>query len=321
MQTKTLPRLTARGLELDTASEAFGFLRDSSALVEDAAALRDRFAEDGYLYLPDCLNREEVIAARQVITQRLFDEGLLEGDPMEGRLRPDSSAGYFRPNLTRDNPELMRVLYDGAMMAIFERLFGEPVRHFDYTWFRSVGKGHGTAPHCDIVYMGRGTHDLCTAWTPIGDISLELGGLIILEGSHQKTEILAEYLAQDVDSYCENGPNAEAVRTGKLYWEDYRRWQEPGAGWDGSITHNPVLLRQELGGRWLTSPEYRMGDVLIFSIQTVHASIDNQTEYIRLSSDSRYQPASHPADERWILGRNGEAPYNHQLAAKKGRIC
>jgi ectoine hydroxylase-related dioxygenase (phytanoyl-CoA dioxygenase family) len=63
--------------------------------------------------------------------------------------------------------------------------------------------------------------------------------------------------------------------------------------------------------------DYRMGDVLIFSIKTVHASLDNGSDRIRLSSDTRYQRADEPADERWI----GERPITHSLAAKRGRIC
>jgi len=51
---------------------------------------------------------------------------------------------------------------------------------------------------------------------------------------------------------------------------------------------------------------------------TVHASLDNASgNRIRFSSDSRYQPASLPADERWI----GENPPAHGLAGKRGRIC
>ena len=33
---------------------------------------------------------------------------------------------------------------------------------------------------------------------------------------------------------------------------------------------------------------------------TIHASLDNQTDRVRLSSDTRYQRASQPADTRWI---------------------
>lgn len=38
---------------------------------------------------------------------------------------------------------------------------------------------------------------------------------------------------------------------------------------------------------------------------------------LRLSTDTRYQLASEPVDERWI----GENPIAHGLDAKKGMIC
>jgi len=50
---------------------------------------------------------------------------------------------------------------------------------------------------------------------------------------------------------------------------------------------------------------------------TVHASLDNQSTRLRLSSDSRYQLASEPADERWI----GPNPIAHGPAGKKGKAC
>jgi hypothetical protein len=52
-------------------------------------------------------------------------------------------------------------------------------------------------------------------------------------------------------------------------------------------------------------------------MHTVHASIDNQSDRYRISTDSRYQPASLPADERWI----GEKPPGHGMARMRGRIC
>ena len=50
---------------------------------------------------------------------------------------------------------------------------------------------------------------------------------------------------------------------------------------------------------------------------TVHASLDNHSNRFRLSSDSRYQLASEPADERWI----GENPIAHGVAGKRSKIC
>jgi len=49
----------------------------------------------------------------------------------------------------------------------------------------------------------------------------------------------------------------------------------------------------------------------------VHASLDNQTDFVRLSSDTRYQRASQPADARWV----GENPAGHGPRAKQGMIC
>ena len=50
---------------------------------------------------------------------------------------------------------------------------------------------------------------------------------------------------------------------------------------------------------------------------TVHAGLDNRSDRVRLSSDSRYQPASKPADERWI----GPNPIAHGAAGRRGKIC
>lgn len=315
--TAALPPLKAQNRDLDTSPEAFGFLRSSATFAGDPDALSARLAEDGYLYLPGYLAREEVTEARQIVLERAQAEGILDtAHPLMDGVLKESRNPYFRPAYTENNAALMRVLYDGPMIALFETLFGGgAVRHFDYTWLRAVGPGAGTAPHCDVVYMGRGTHELLTAWTPLGDIPLTVGGLIILENSHRRSaEALGDYLQQDVDTYCANGPNAEKVLSGQLNWE---HWNGSGEPWDGSISHDPVSLREQLGGRWLTAPEYRMGDVLLFTMRTVHASIDNQTRYLRLSTDTRYQPADAPIDERWV----GEKPIAHGLSGKRGKIC
>jgi hypothetical protein len=308
MSTLQAVELSARGFKLDTSESAFGELRSSMDIIEDADALRERMRQDGYLYLADYLDRDEVMEARRVITNRLWEKGILDParDPMDAIRKPGIEMGWM-PELAKDNPALEKLLYSGRMMKFYEHFLGGPVRHFDYTWFRAVCRGpqHTTAPHCDIVYMGRGTKQLYTAWTPIGDVTLEMGGLMILEGSNRKADKLRNYLERDVDTYCINGRHAHDIESGKKTWE-----------WPGWLSPNPVSLREKLGGRWLTT-EYGAGDLLTFSMATVHAALDNHTNRIRLSSDSRYQLASEPADERWI----GENPARHGRAAKRGRIC
>jgi hypothetical protein len=82
------------------------------------------------------------------------------------------------------------------------------------------------------------------------------------------------------------------------------------------MSKHPAKLRRRLGGRWLTA-SYQAGDLLLFSMFTVHTSLDNQSDRIRISSDSRYQLASEPIDERWV----GDAPIGHGPEAKQAMIC
>jgi hypothetical protein len=303
----SFPPLRAGGFVLEGSADTLGWLRDSSNVVEDGSALRQQLAEDGYVLIRGALDRQEVLEARREVTRRLAELGLLDPahDPMDAvALKDPPNRGNLMRTLTVGNEPLHKVLYAGRMIEILRRLLAtDDVRHFDYTWFRAVSPGKGTPPHCDSVYMNRGTLNLYTAWTPIGDCTLEMGGLMILEGSVHNRRLRQTYAARDVDSYCTN-------KTGNAAKDAWER------GKGGVLSCNPARLRRGLGGRWLTS-EFRAGDVLIFSIFTVHASLDNHSRHVRLSSDSRYQPASEPADERWI----GANPPAHGKAARRGRIC
>ena len=301
-----LPPLTSVGQPLDLSEDAFGELRSSNDVLGNGEGLRRRMAEDGYLLLRNVLDRDRLMEARAYITDSLAAEGYLDpGCPsIDSIARPDAAI-TFRPDLAQANTALHRVLYEGAMMRIFDEYFGEAVLHYDFTWLRAMAPGKSVPAHCDIVYMGRGTFDVLTAWTPLGDIAVDGGALMVLEGSHRKGAELAEYLSRDVDTYCSNGPNAQKIEAGEMQWE-----------WDGALDRDAAALQARLGGRWL-SADYELGDVLIFTMGTVHGSIDNFSNRIRLSSDSRYQRASEPADDRWI----GPEPIGHSLAGKRGRIC
>ena len=302
---ETFPPLTAQGTVLDPSPDCLGVLRDSTDVAGDPAALRARVREDGYLFLPGFLDPDRVREARKSVTDRLAEAELTDpAYPSDNAVAREGSAVRFKPDLAHDNPPLHELLYEGRLIEFYERLLGGPVRHYDYTWMRVMAPGGGTPPHGDVVFMGRGTHDVFTAWVPLGDADFELGGLMVLEGSHRRTEIRDDYAHRDVDTYCSNVPGEE----------DYAR--DEGWRFNGTLSRDPVELRERFGGRWLTT-EFRAGDLLTFSIYLVHASLDNHSNRIRLSSDSRYQLASEPVDDRWI----GEAPVAHGPGAKRGLIC
>lgn len=333
MNPATLPTTTLRSLgrELDMSEASFGYLEESNHLLSDALALRQRLDSEGYLYLRDFLPTELILNARRAIFTRLSEAGELDPshDLMEGVVKPEAAnaftldaapqfknatgekrnpdgGGAFRPELAANCAEIQRVVFGPEICGFYAQLFGQPIRHFDYIWCRIMGPGHGTPCHCDWVYMGRGSSNLLTCWIPYTEIPLEVGGLIILEKSHLQRERIAEYLSKDVDAYCSNNPDQvqKVAKDGK--------WSFPG--W---LSKRPDSLPLKFGTRWLTAPEWRPGDFITFRMDLIHGSLDNASNRVRLSTDTRYQPASEPADERWI----GVNPPGHSLAGKRGRIC
>ena len=298
-----MQKLTSNGHELDTSPAKFGELRDSSGFAHDAASLRERIAEDGYLFLPGYLDREVVLAARAEVFGKWarlgaldLDHPLLEAIAAPRAERRDyPEAGWtdqaaFAKDL-RTGAAVSDLCHRGRIIQFFERFLGGEVRPLDYIWIRTVRLGGSTGCHYDRVYMGRGTPNLYTAWVPIGDVPLSDGALLLLENSHRLEELKSTYGALDVDRDRENNPY--------------------GGGW---LSSNPVEVRERYGGRWLTA-DFKAGDLLIFTMVTLHCSLDNVSPVnrIRLSSDARYQLASEPIDERWI----GEDPIAHGPPAKR----
>lgn len=305
MKLAEIPALTAQGVAVDTSPEAFGWLRDSNDARDDWDELRRRMDADGYLYLPGFLDRDQVTAVRREIAEQFQREGILDAAfPTEDMVIREGEQMYFRPDISNGNSRLQSVIYSERMMEFYSGLLGEPAMHYDFTWFRAVGPGHGTYPHCDVVYMGRGAREVYTAWVPFGDVPLHVGGLIVLEGSHRNQDLVEGYHQMDVDTACVNAD---------------RKSELNAAGFDGfgALDSSVPKVQARYRQRLLTSPEFRMGDLLTFSIYTVHGALDNQARRIRISSDSRYQRASEPADERWI----GENPPAHGGQSIRELIC
>jgi hypothetical protein len=302
MTTLQVPELASRGAALDP--EHLGLLEDSSADRHDMPTLRKRMHEKGYLLMRGLLNRDEVMESRREMVRRLAEMNCLQPgtDPMDAIANKEHPAN-FHPELAKGNQPMRKVLYAGPMMQFWAEFFGETPMHFDFTWVRTVSPGWGTPCHADVSYMGRGTHELFTAWTPMGDVDFVQGGLMLIEGSNRNERLRKGLEHADVDAYCVN-------RTGHAGKDAWARGQA------GAMKAPAPKLRQSLGGRWLTG-EFSAGDVLFFEVFTIHASIDNHSDRIRLSTDTRYQRASQPADERWM----GDNPPAHGAAGKRGRIC
>ncbi len=282
-QPAPIPHQVAMGNRvLPSAAVRLTHLRDSTSAMGDAPTLRRCLAEDGYLLLRGVHERDQVAAARRMLLGHLDRAGRID------RQRP-LDQGWALPGAKPDeqtitrSPEF-RAVVDGRIMDFFTFLLGRPARTFDFKWLRVVGPGGFTGAHVDAVYMGRGTAEVFTAWTPFGDLGYDQGPLAIIPGSHHLPSfapIRSTYGQMDVD-------------------------RDRIEGW---FSTDPLELVERFGATWATT-EFAMGDVLIFGMQTMHMSLTNNSGRFRLTADCRYQAADLPIDARWI----GERPPGHQVS-------
>jgi len=271
--------------ELEYPSDDFLPLRRSDDIADDTQALKERLAEDGYLYLPGYLDRDDVLAARQHILEYMDEqEGLEPGSrPLDGVM---GEYGRGVPLMGKSPithcDEVSRVLESPRLFELYQRLHGEPIVTFDYKWLRAVGNAACTGVHMDHVYMGRGSDRLMTAWVPFDDLPLEMGVLTVIPGTNRLPEferLRNTYGRMDVD--------------------------KDGIA-DGWFSKCPTEVTQNIGGTWHASP-IRAGDVITFGMHLMHASTTNVTNKWRISCDVRFQPAGDPMDDRWI----GKEPKGH----------
>ncbi len=279
--------LTANGHPLNTAADAFGELRSSMEILDDGDALRSRMDAEGYLFFPGLLPRDEVLAARREILLKYAAIGELDpASPVMDAIYCEDSA-VDRVNLrafsesVRSGLAYENIVLHRRLLDFYETfLEGEP-KAYDMRWPRFARPGEGCGFHYDGPYMAHGTKRLFSSWIPLGDIPRIEGGLIVLEPSARQTRLLSGYAGMDADR-------------DKLEW----------------IGLDPEKLRNRFGGRWLGA-DYEAGDVLCFTMHTLHGALDNNSPVgrCRLSSDTRYQRADEPFDERW----NGEVIQAHGL--------
>ena len=156
--------LKSRGHELDLSPESFGEMLRSDAIVDDTEALRRRLSDEGYLYIPGFFACEDVLAARMEFLGRIKAYGGLDpAHPVEDAVASDQRS-FPRDALLNQNEAVRRVIFSPDLMKFYERLLGGESRHSASGPGWRAGPGHGAALRSRL--MGRGTHDVMTAWIP-----------------------------------------------------------------------------------------------------------------------------------------------------------
>jgi Phytanoyl-CoA dioxygenase (PhyH) len=259
-------------------------LTDSSGLAGDAVKLRQRLADDGYLFFRGLLPADQVLAAGTVVRDRLREGGWTDPDGM-----PSGQQRAVNPSDALSDPafraavmsaEFNRIPYLPPLRRMVREVLGRTAFSFPVKVLRAVyPEGPGTRPRGRYIhydYGSGGGQDMLTSWIPLMDIPLPLGGL--------------------------------AVQPGGQYWPP--KWPR-----------RPRPLTAAEPG-W-ASTDYRPGDVIVFHCLTPHAALPNTTmanaalpgpmtaagrASLRLSGDFRWQLPDQPVPTEMVLGPLARQP-------------
>jgi ectoine hydroxylase-related dioxygenase (phytanoyl-CoA dioxygenase family) len=240
---------------------AFLSMRSSADLLDDQNALRERLDEDGYLYLPQVLDPDRIQRLRDELLRILDGAGWLIG----GKFLAQALSVQFPVREGDDDfaavyDQIQRLesfhalAHDERLSAIMQRVLGPSAFPHPLKIARlAFPMNHevSTPPHQDFP-NNQGTPSLTAAWIPVGDCPRKMGGLAVLRGSNKYGVLPLGH--------------------------------HPGAGNRQALV--PEQMLEEL--RWVTT-DFEMGDLLLFPSTTVHASLNNETDSMRLSVDFRFQ--------------------------------
>ena len=242
-------------------------------------SLAPQLKRDGYLFFRGVIDPVEVMAARCEVFQRLAEMGEIAEPVAAGIYTGSSQRRQKCPDLgefwqsVSEGTALRQVSHGARTKQVMSALLGQPARPHDYLFLRPAVPGRSTHLHYDHPFFARGSDQIHTAWIPLGDIPIGDGPLLIMEGSHHFDDLLTQAVAVDYAS------NATPLV---------------------QLMEDPAALASKRNVRMLTA-DFSAGDLIIFSMNLLHGSLDNQspTGRTRLSCDVRWQPLADPIDPRY----------------------
>lgn len=244
----------------------------ANPLRHDGAALRQRFLEDGYIFLKCVVDPRRLLELRAQITELCARHGWLKpgSDPQQAiawtSAKVEGEEAYFALYDEVQKLEALHALPHGEdILAVMRALlddsaFPHPLSIARFM-FPEVPEW-ATPPHQDYP-NNQGTTELYACWLPLGDCPRALGGLSILRGSHRFGLLPLEFAL---------GPG-----------------------------HRRAVMDERLAGLEWVEGDFAAGDLIVFHSLTLHRSLPNTTDRLRLSVDYRFQREGDPLTEACLL--------------------
>jgi ectoine hydroxylase-related dioxygenase (phytanoyl-CoA dioxygenase family) len=232
----------------------------SNHLLDDAAALRRRIAEDGHLFFRGLGPKDKILAARRDVLGLCAEAGWCDSHGKWTGAGPftegDREYMAVYKNVIK-LPTFLAVPEDAALMSLMDKIVAGPAMLHRLRIGRITFPNNATqttAAHQDHWYI-RGSEATYTIWMPLGDCPIDLGGLALLPASHKA-------------GFIEHCFHAEKKYAGHGLADDQL----------------PAETREWVAG------DFELGDFLVFHSLTIHKALPNLTrDRLRISTDNRYQ--------------------------------
>ncbi|EQL03252.1 hypothetical protein G6O67_007798 [Ophiocordyceps sinensis] len=286
--------------------------------------LRQRYANDGYVFLKHLLPRQDVLSAREAYFSSMSPSGFLKPGTakVDGIFDTSASAADFpgigagsikntRPGSTENAAVFTELAlgahtepwYAGTRDGEIAGFANHPTLHDFVSRFSGWGEhtlqvkrsllrnntpgNKATGVHYDQSFMRHGEATAITAWVPMGHVRLDGGGLIYLEGGDQLgQQIEADFAAKAEAAGMSDDEMRDAFNANMMS--------------TGFLCDGPADFGRRYGKRWLVSA-YEAGDVVLHAPHTIHASTinDDPEARIRLGTDLRFVNSARRWDTRW----------------------
>src|SRR5262249_53984694 len=135
-------------LDVTLGDANLGELRETKR--DDRDAVLAGLIAEGYVLIRGFHERALVEAARVELCGDTID-------PATGHLLDGKAIEYATYVSGLESPAYHEVVAGPRVMRFFDDLLGEKAITYDFKWLRYTGQRGATGPHCDMVFMGRGT--------------------------------------------------------------------------------------------------------------------------------------------------------------------
>lgn len=312
-------------------------LLPSNNIFYNAPKLRHRLDKDGYLYLKNVVPREVINAALDDLANQMRDcgwtldadrdkqrerDGFAMGVPYPGDLLPASfheeegtttaEGGQELPPPEIAYSEAIRSAVSGtSIMAAVRQVFGGAVTPCTMQQLHLGSPGEAHPFRMNSVFYNKGTKLSLFCLVPLQDTPMHMGTPVVVRGSnstkgYEKTrKTYGQWEVEDGDIFSEDGAFTadpeELLPLGKCIGKS-------------DVTGLPIVVDDNP----LLSSALEAGDVLLFTVYTMAAFLENQTTCWRIfgeccwtmegddvGPDPRYMGDGAQGLARWHEKRSG----------------